>query len=115
MSSGATCRRENSERAGAAALQRLRPERVYMDNGQVPKTIKYGSLPDQAGDLYLPSTPHPPVICLLHGGVWRASYGRDQMDAIAADPARRGFAVWDLEERRLRVAHSWWAGNLDEL
>src|SRR5258706_9860405 len=93
MSSGAPCRRKNSERAGAAALQRLRPERVYMDNGQVPKTIKYGSLPDQAGDLYLPSTPHPPVICLLHGGFLRASFGPGHMALCAPDRAPRGFAA----------------------
>jgi acetyl esterase/lipase len=86
-----------------------------MDNGQVLKTIKYGSLPDQAGDLYLPSTPHPPVICLLHGGFWRASYGRDQMDAIAADLARRGFAVWNLEYRRLGVPNAGWPGTFDDV
>src|SRR5258706_8951369 len=115
MSSGAPCRRKNSERAGAAALQRLRPERVYMDNGQVPKTIKYGSLPDQAGDLYLPSTPHPPVICLLHGGFLRASDGRDQMDAIPADLARPRFAGWNLDDRRLGVPHTGLTGTFDDL
>src|SRR5258706_12550152 len=87
------------DRAGAPALQRLRPERVYMDNGQVPKTIKYGSLPDQAGDLDLPSTPHPPVICLLHGGVLRRLYRPADTDAPPARLARRGFAVWRLCER----------------
>lgn len=115
MSSGAICRRESSEGAGAAARRPLRPERVYMDKGADPKTIKYGLLPDQEGDLYLPSTPRPPVVCLLHGGFWRASYGRDQMVAIAADLASRGFAVWNLEYRRLGAPHGGWPGTFDDV
>ena len=86
-----------------------------MDKGAGPKTITYGSLPDKEGDLYLPSTPRPPVICLLHGGFWRASYARDQMDAIAADLARRGFAVWNLEYRRLGVPTGGWPGTFDDV
>ena len=86
-----------------------------MDKSAFPKTVQYGSLPDQAGDLYLPSTPRPPVICLLHGGFWRASYARDQMNAIAVDLARRGFAVWNLEYRRLGVPSGGWPGTFDDV
>lgn len=65
------------------------------------KTEHYGHQEHQVGDLYLPANAKPAVICLLHGGFWRMPYGRDQMDAIAQDLVLRGFAVWNLEYRRL--------------
>ncbi len=38
---------------------------------------------------------------ILHGGFWRARYGRWIMRALAEDLARRGYAAWNLEYRRL--------------
>lgn len=75
---------------------------------------KYGALSEQEGDLYLPDRPHPPVVCLLHGGFWRMPYGRDQMDAIARDLAARGFAVWNLEYRRIGAPTGGWPGTCED-
>jgi len=88
---------------------------VRMGHHASPRTEKYGPLPDQEGDLYLPTRPHAPVICLLHGGFWRMPHGRDQMTAIAQDLVSRGFAVWNLEYRRLGVAGSGWPGTFDDV
>jgi acetyl esterase/lipase len=41
------------------------------------------------------------VAVLLHGGFWRARYDRRLEDELVADLAGRGFAVWNLEYRRL--------------
>ena len=38
---------------------------------------------------------------LLHGGFWRARYGLRLEDRLVADLAGRGWAVWNLEYRRL--------------
>jgi acetyl esterase/lipase len=38
---------------------------------------------------------------LIHGGFWRARYGLRLEDLLVADLARRGWAVWNLEYRRL--------------
>lgn len=38
---------------------------------------------------------------IVHGGYWRARYGRRPSRAIAADLARRGIAAWNIEYRRL--------------
>jgi acetyl esterase/lipase len=65
------------------------------------RTISYGRLPDQVGDLYLPRAERPPVICLLHGGFWRMPWGRDHIEPLAIDLKERGFAVWNLEYRRV--------------
>ncbi|MGO4381788.1 alpha/beta hydrolase family protein [Pseudoduganella sp. RAF53_2] len=65
------------------------------------RTHHYGPLPSQAGELYLPSGNHLPVICLLHGGFWRLPHGRDQFDVVAQDLAASGLAVWNMGYRRL--------------
>ncbi len=44
--------------------------------------------------------PHP-VAVVLHGGFWKAVYGRRLMWPVCGDLVRRGWAVWNLEYRRL--------------
>jgi acetyl esterase/lipase len=41
------------------------------------------------------------VVILIHGGSWRARYGKVVMKPLAADLVRRGFAAWNIEYRRL--------------
>jgi acetyl esterase/lipase len=57
----------------------------------------YGDDPSQYGVLY----GEGPVAVLIHGGFWRAEYGLELMDALAADLAGRGWAAWNIEYRRL--------------
>jgi acetyl esterase/lipase len=38
---------------------------------------------------------------VLHGGVWKAEYDLTLMDALCEDLARRGWAAWNVEYRRL--------------
>jgi acetyl esterase/lipase len=37
----------------------------------------------------------------IHGGYWRARYGKRLEKAVAVDLTRRGMAVWNIEYRRL--------------
>jgi acetyl esterase/lipase len=62
----------------------------------------FGTDPSQVGDLYVPrgAGPHP-VAVLLHGGYWQTTYGKLVMGPLAADLVGRGWAVWNLEYRRL--------------
>jgi acetyl esterase/lipase len=77
------------------------------------QTFRYGPAASQVGDLYLPkATKRPPVICLLHGGFWRLPYARDQMVPMAEDLARRGYAAWNLEYRRLGEKGGGWPNTL---
>jgi acetyl esterase/lipase len=41
------------------------------------------------------------VAVLIHGGFWRARYDLRLQDGLAADLAGRGWAVWNLEYRRM--------------
>ena len=78
-------------------------------------TLRYGPSDSQVGDLYLPAEGPSPVLCLLHGGFWRYPYGKEQMDDIAKDFVNRGFAVWNIEYRRVGEAGGGWPGTLADV
>jgi acetyl esterase/lipase len=64
---------------------------------------RYGPHRQNRADLYVPrdgDRPHP-VVVLVHGGYWRARYGKIVMKPLAADLVRRGYAVWNIEYRRI--------------
>ena len=65
--------------------------------------IAYGDDPAQVVDLFLPKGrgPHP-VVVLIHGGCYLAEYkGLGETSGVAADLAKRGYAVWNIEYRKL--------------
>ena len=64
---------------------------------------RYGRHRQHRADLHVPrdgSGPYP-VVVLIHGGYWRATYGKIVMKPLAADLVRRGFATWNIEYRRI--------------
>lgn len=50
--------------------------------------------------------PHP-VCVLLHGGSWQAPFGKWTMWPLARALRRGGFAVWNLEYRRVGAGGGW--------
>ena len=75
--------------------------------------LAYGDEPLQFGDLYTPpGTELRPVVILIHGGFWRAAYGLSLMAGLAQDMAQRGFAVWNIEYRRVGDAGGGWPNTL---
>jgi acetyl esterase/lipase len=75
-------------------------------------TLRYGSSDSQVGNLYLPNEGPSPVLCLFHGGFWRYPYGKDQMDDISRDLVHRGYAIWNMEYRRVGEVGGGWPGTL---
>ena len=66
----------------------------------------------QFGDLYLPERAGPyAVIPLIHGGYWRARYDLTLMHGLAEDLARRGYAAWNIEFRRVGDKGGAWPGT----
>jgi acetyl esterase/lipase len=64
---------------------------------------RYGSHFHQFADLLQPAEgagPFP-VAVVLHGGFWREQHTLDLMDDLARDLARRGWAAWNVEYRRV--------------
>jgi len=81
-----------------------------------PTTYTYGESAEQFAVLTVPSTAGPhPVVVLIHGGFWRAAYGLDLMDPLAADLVRRGYAAWNVEYRRVGQPGGGWPGTLEDV
>jgi len=77
-----------------------------------PLRLAYGPEYLQFGELYLPQAAGPhPVIPLIHGGYWRARYDLTLMHGLAEDLARRGYAAWNIEYRRVGDKGGGWPGT----
>src|SRR5205085_5559980 len=77
----------------------------------------YGDKRSQYGELFLPNGGGPfPVAVVIHGGFWRAQYGRKLMRPLCEDLRGRGWAAWNLEYRRLgRLSGGGWPTTFDDL
>lgn len=74
----------------------------------------YGPDPAQFGELTTPvGRDRAATVVVLHGGFWRARYDLQLGRPIAADLAHRGYAVWNLEYRRVGAGGGWPATFVD--
>ncbi len=88
--------------------------RLLIDFLKRGSTHRYGPHRSQVGDLHVPAGPGPhPLAVTIHGGSWQARYGRVVMRGLAADLVRRGFAVWNVEYRRVGEGGGW-AATFDD-
>jgi len=68
----------------------------------LPEHHPYGRARSQFAELFVPDGDAPfPVAVLVHGGFWKAQYGRKLMHRLCADLTARGWAVWNVEYRRM--------------
>jgi dipeptidyl aminopeptidase/acylaminoacyl peptidase len=73
-----------------------------------PDVIAYGEHPSQFCEAFAPRDAEPhPVAVLVHGGFWRQRYGCGLQWGIARDLVDRGWAVWNIEYRRLGGGGGW--------
>ena len=81
-----------------------------------PKRLEYGPEHLQFGDLYLPNhSGQRPIVILIHGGYWRSRYGLDLMNGLAEDLAKRGYAAWNIEYRRVGNMGGGWPGTFQDV
>jgi acetyl esterase/lipase len=82
--------------------------RLILDLLNPGRSHSYGRHRSQRADLYLPRGrgPHP-VMITIHGGSWMARYGKVVMRGLVVDLVRRGWAVWNIEYRRLGNGGGW--------
>jgi acetyl esterase/lipase len=69
-----------------------------------PETVAYGDHPSQVCDVYRGGES---VAVLIHGGFWRARYGRDLEEPLVRDLVERDWTVWNVEYRRLGDGGGW--------
>jgi acetyl esterase/lipase len=82
--------------------------RLILDFLARGRSHRYGPHASQRGDLYVPSGPGPhPVMVLIHGGSWQKRYGKVFTRGLAGDLLRRGWAVWNIEYRRVGAGGGW--------
>jgi acetyl esterase/lipase len=77
--------------------------RLLLDVVKPRRSYRYGSEHRcQRADLSLPRGrgPHP-VVVTIHGGSWAAGYTKLVMRGVVGDLVRQGFAVWNIEYRRV--------------
>jgi acetyl esterase/lipase len=79
--------------------------------------VPYGPAPAQVAELFLPKTKGPhPVVVLLHGGCFLKEFeGLAQTSAIAADLAGRGYAVWNVDYRKLGEPGAGYPGTFQDV
>jgi acetyl esterase/lipase len=91
--------------AGCAAAATLScTARPGSSAADVPPTVyRYGDHPSQFGEITVPASPSGPlpVVVIIHGGFWLSSFGLELGRPLAGELARRGFAVVNVEYRRL--------------
>jgi acetyl esterase/lipase len=77
----------------------------------------YGPHRQHRADLHLPDGTGPfPVAITIHGGYWRAKFSRWVMRPMARDLTRRGYAVWNIEYRRMgRGQGGGWPQTFDDV
>jgi acetyl esterase/lipase len=86
--------------------------------------LHYGEHPVQVADLYAP-TDRPdggpperdgrlPVVVLVHGGFWQASYDRTLMDPLVTDLTARGWPVLNVDHRSVGDDGGW-PGTFEDL
>lgn len=66
-----------------------------------PTKLNYGTNSQQFGELSLPLGTPRGVVVVVHGGFWRSAYTLSLGRPLASDLVARGWAVWNLEYRRV--------------
>ncbi|QMW23678.1 alpha/beta hydrolase family protein [Sandaracinobacteroides saxicola] len=86
----------------------MQPEAVMaLPAGKPAERIAYGEAPSQFAELWLPDAAKHgegpwPVVAVLHGGCWQKQFADlSVMNPAATDLVARGYAVWNIEYRRI--------------
>lgn len=83
-----------------------------LEQAPAGEVIYYGKDSLQYGELHLPPGKGPfPVVVMVHGGCWLAEYDLKHMRALAGAISDKGYAVWNIEYRRVGNPGGGWPGT----
>ena len=103
--------------AGNGAMAVTYKDLMARPHGEPDAHLTYGAAPEQFGDLWLPkgNGPHP-VVLLIHGGCWLSELpGVAMMNPMAEALRAKGFAVWDIEYRRIGAQGGGYPGTFRDV
>lgn len=80
-----------------------------------PERIQYGRAGSQFGDLHLPSGSPRATVVLIHGGSWATEEDLTIVRPVAEDLRREGYAVWNVEYRRVGEDGGGWPGTFEDV
>jgi len=69
--------------------------------------VAYGQDPSQFGDLYLPGRIPLATVVVIHGGYWVDGFVAEAMQPMCRTLQADGYAVWNLEYRRIGGGGGW--------
>jgi acetyl esterase/lipase len=77
----------------------------------------YGEAPSQFAELWLPANTSAdiPVVAFIHGGCWLSQYSIEHSHALATALTHSGYAVWNIEYRRVGETGGGWPGSLEDI
>ena len=104
--------------ASSSALALMTDQDVgQLELGPAGVPVQYGQDPLQFGELSLPDsgTAPYPVLVWVHGGVWLSAYDIRHSRPLARAFADEGYAVWNLEYRRVGNEGGGWPGTFLDL
>ncbi len=87
-------------------------------------TVRYGEGPHHGADVWRPATgpgiatgpaDAAPLVIVVHGGFWRARYGKEEARVMCAALADAGYAVAAIEYRRTGQPGGGWPGTIDDV
>lgn len=87
--------------------------RLTASSPEAYRIVCYGPSAEQYGE-YWPGG-HGAAVVLIHGGYWRARFRLDLMHRLAADLNARGYAVWNIEFRRMDMPGGGWPGTFEDV
>ena len=90
---------------------------LALPHAKPDQRIPYGADPLQFGELWRPKTAgRHPLIIMLHGGCWRADLpGLELQNPLSEALVRHGWAVWNIEYRRLGHAGGGYPGTFQDV
>lgn len=78
--------------------------------------VQYGSDPNQSADLHVPLSEGPhQVVMIVHGGYWAVGLDRQAMRPIAEELVQIGYAVWNVDYRRVGEPGGGFPGTVEDV
>jgi acetyl esterase/lipase len=90
---------------------------LALPTGTPTSIHSYGTAPSQFAELWLPQNTanEVPIVVFIHGGCWLSAYSIEHSHALATALTQSGYAVWNIEYRRVGNPGGGWPGSLEDI